>query len=234
MDEIKLGEYYSAGYFLIRKNTRPSWLDEPEGLIPDEIISLESEFCPKFNLGWAWDSDDQILALSFGIDEAKCPEFEQWCTHHHEHDIDVWSMFHSTHAIRQFVNLFIPRSKWDGLTIIGAGLHQSCIDDWKEPYGTEGVEMRILQELPMEKGGQILGFDIASYAHHNFDHTWFSHGHHRGVFEEFGIRLIKYGLLQTREDALLARQYTDAHDSYGYEYWLLVSYPLEINESASE
>ena len=60
----------------------------------------------------------------------------------------------------------------------------------------------------------------------NFDHTWFSHGHHVGVFEELGIRPGRFGLLQTREEAILARDYTDAHDGYTYEYWLLVEYPF--------
>lgn len=77
----------------------------------------------------------------------------------------------------------------------------------------------------MEAGGQILGFEIASYAHHNFDHTWFSHGHHIGIFEELGLRPSRFGLLETREEAIFARDYTDAHDGYTYEYWLLVEYP---------
>ncbi len=78
----------------------------------------------------------------------------------------------------------------------------------------------------MERGGQVLGFDVASYAHYDFDHTWFSHGHHRGVFEDLGIRPGRFGLLQTREEAVLARDYTDAHDGYTYEYWLLIEYPI--------
>jgi hypothetical protein len=80
----------------------------------------------------------------------------------------------------------------------------------------------------MEKGGQALGFDVASYEAHNFDHTWFSHNHHKGVFQELGVRPGAYGLLQTREEAILARDYANAHDRSvsGYEYWLLVVYPL--------
>jgi len=35
-----------------------------------------------------------------------------------------------------------------------------------------------------------------------------------------------FSLLQTREEAILARDYTDAHDGYTYEYWLLVEYPF--------
>lgn len=226
MSSISLDDYYSAGYFLIRKSKRRSWLDEPIGLVPDEIISLEVEFCPKFYLSWGWGSDDRSEALNFGIDESKWDEFEKWCADHYSYEIEVWSMFRSTNAARRFIETFIPKTKQDELTIIGIGLHKSCMGDWQEPHGSEGVELRILQQLPMESGGQILGFDIASYAHHNFDHTWFSHGHHVGVFEELGIRPGRFGLLQTREEAILARDYTDAHDGYTYEYWLLVEYPF--------
>jgi hypothetical protein len=233
LSKISLDSYYSVGYFLIRKNKSPVWHDEPQDLLPDEIISLESEFCPKFHLSWAWGrpkSPEQ--ALDFGIDETKWDELQQWCTDHHGADIEVWSMFRSTNAIRQFIKQFISESKQNGLTIVGVGLHQSCEDDWKEPYyDNEGVEIRIPQNLPMETGGQVLGFDIASYAHGNFDHTWLSHGHYRDLFQEFGIRPGKYGLLQTREEAIQARDYTDAHDGYVYEYWLLVEYPLMLDET---
>jgi hypothetical protein len=224
-----LDDYYSAGYFLIRKSKRPEWLDEPRGLVPDEIISLEKEFCPKFNVGWTWTPGDKPAALDFGIDEAKWAEFKHWCTDNHRtRNIEVWSMLRSTDVARRVMKQFIPESKWDGLMIIGAGLHKSSEPDWRDPYGTEGVETRILECLPMEKGGQVLGFDVSSYEAHNFDHTWFSHNHHKGVFQELGVRPGAYGLLQTREEAILARDYADAHDRSvsGYEYWLLVAYPL--------
>lgn len=225
MTDINIDDYYSAGYFLIRKNKRRSWLDEPIGLVPDEIISLEAEFSPKFNVSWGWVSGDREGALQFGIDDSKWDQFKAWCQAYREHDIEIWSMFRSTHAARQLIETFIPKTKRDGLMLVGVGLHKSCIEDWQEPYDQEGIEWRILQQQPIESGGQILGFDIASYAHNNFDHTWLSHGHHKGVFNELGIRPGKFGLLQTREEAVLARDYTDAHDGYTYEYWLLVEYP---------
>lgn len=223
---MDIDEYYSAGYFLIRKTKRPDWLSEPVGLVPDEMISLEGAFCPKFHLSWGWNPPNRTEAINFGIDESKWSEFETWCANQREHEIEVWSVFISTSAVHRFIEMFIPDTKREGLTIIGVGLHQSCIIDWEEPDGTEGVEIRILKRLPIEKDGQILGFDIASYAHHNFDHTWFSHGHQIGVSEELGIRPGKFGLIQTREEAVLVRDYTDKHDGYVYEYWLLVSYPV--------
>lgn len=225
MLKISLDDYYSAGYFLIRKNQRPSWLDEPVGLVPDELISLETEFCPKLSVGWGWVSGSKTQALQFGIDDSQWEEFKTWCGAPDKNEIEIWSMFRSTDAIRRFIDTFIPKTKQDEFTIIGVGLDKSCIDYWQEePHDTEGVETRVLQQLPMELGGQLLGFDISSYAHHDFFHTWFSHGHHRGVFNELGIRPGKFGLLQTREEAILARDYADSHDGFFYEYWLLVEY----------
>ena len=230
MNTVKLDEYYSAGYFLIRKNKRPDWLDEPVGLVPAEMVSLEREFCPKFHLAWGWGSTDRTRALNFGIDETKWADFEKWCANHDDHEIEIWSMFRSTSAARRFIETFIPEPKWDDLFIVGVGLHQSHFVDWEEPYGTEGVEIRISERLPLEGGGQAIGFDVASYAHNDFDHTWFSHGHHKGIFENLGIRPGKYGLLQTPEEAVLAQAYTNEHDGYSYEYWLLVAYPLRVDD----
>jgi hypothetical protein len=231
LSDINLDEYYSAGYFLIRKNKRPDWLGEPAGLVPDELISLESEFCPKFHLSWGWGSNDRTEALQFGIDEAKWDEFEKWCTHFNSYEMEVWSMFHSTDAVRRFMKTFIPESKCAGLTIVGVGLHQSCEADWKEPDGTEGVELRILEHLPLEQGGHILGFEVAGYGYHNFDHSWFSHNHHKGVFEELGIRPGNFGLLPNPDEATRVRDYANEHDQYEhYEYWLLAAYPLTADE----
>lgn len=230
MSDINLDDYYSAGYFLIRKNTAPFWLNNPEHLVPKEIISLESEFCPQFNWTWGSDLDRKDDALSFGINETKWSEFEKWCRDHLNKDMHIWTMFYSLTAARLFTHEFIPKSKWDGLMLIGAGLHSSCIAEWMElpEPPTEGVEFRLQQHLAMESGGQFLGFDVASYAHHNFDHTWFSHHHHQGVFKEYGIRPGTLGLLPTPKEAEIACNYTNEHDGYYYDYWLLVSYPLEI------
>ncbi len=227
MNHINLDDYYSAGYFLVRKSNRPFWLTEPARLVSEDLISLESEFCPKFHLSWGWDSDRHHLAIEFGIDPTRIGALERWCYTHHRNDIDVWIMFHSTKAVQAFVNQFIPKSERDGLLIIGAGLHQSAHDAWQDDDETiEGVEKRILEKLPIEIGGQILGFEVASYAHNDFDHTWLSHGHHKGIFEEYDIRPNQYGLLHSQQDAIIARDYTNLHDGYIYDYWLLVSYPI--------
>ncbi len=227
MSNIKLADYYSAGYFLIRKNQRPFWLIDENNLVSQEMISLETQFCPQFNLYWGWSDNRRDKALAFGIDKTKLDELKEWCLYDRQDRVDVWGMFHSPAIARDFINRFIAKSTYDGLYIIGVGLHHTCLEDWQEPYGDEGVETRILQQLPMETGGDILGFDVAGYAHNAFDHTWFSHMHHMGIFQELGIRASEYGLLQTREEALQVRDYTDIHDkNMGYEYWLLVSYPL--------
>lgn len=228
MPAVNVDDYYSAGYFLIRESKRPAWLDEPAGLVPDELISLESEFCPKLNISWGWNPPDRTSALDFGLYESKWDEFRHWCAAVHHKEIDIWSMLYSTDAARRFIQQFISESKWEKLFLVGVGLHRACEEDWQEPDGTEGVEIRILQHLPLEKGGHPLGFDVSSYAHHNFDHTWFSHEHYRGVFRDLGIRPGRYGLLQSQEEAILAQNYAEAHDKFSYQYWLLVSYPLVL------
>lgn len=229
MNDINLDDYLSVGYFLIRKNIRPFWLNEPTGLIAENIISLETEFCDKFTLLWGW-NEDYEPAVKFGIDQEKVYELKSWGLDYHHKDIDVWSMFYSTDSARAFIQYFIPESKYDGLMLIGAGLHHSFHDDWlDDDEKLEGVEKRILEKLPIETGGQTLGFDISSYAYGDFDHTWFSHLHYRGVFEEHGIRPGQYGLLQTQKEAVIARDYANLHDGYTYDYWLLVSYPITLD-----
>ncbi len=231
MIDVNLSDYYSVGYFLTRRAKRPFWFEEPAGLIPDTFISLEEAFYPKLNLGWGWNEEYRPQAQEFGIKDEQWHEFQEWCINAHHQEIDVWCMFYSPSFIRKFIQQFFSDNHHD-LIILGVGLHRMYWNEWTEiplTENTEGVEKRLLQKLPMEDGGVVLGFDISSYAYHNFDHTWFSHGHHLGVYETLGIRPNQDGLVAIREDAIRARNYTNEHDEHFYDEWLLISYPLMLD-----
>jgi hypothetical protein len=229
--DINLSDYYSAGYFLTRRAKRPFWLDEPVGLVPVTFISLESSFYPKLNIVWTWNPENRVSAEKFGIKDEQWQEFQEWCKNAHHQEIDASCMFYSTAFVRKFIQQFFSDNYHD-LIILGVGMHHTYWSEWMKVElhpNAEGVETRILQKLSIEEGGTPLGFDISSYAHGDFDHTWFSHGLYVGIYQTLGIRPNQDGLINTRDDALHARNYANQHDKHFYDEWLLISYPLMLD-----
>jgi hypothetical protein len=144
------------------------------------------------------------------------------------------SMFHSTDGARRFVAYFLPEVA--NLYLIGVGLHHELetarwgIPDTQE---THGVTARISQHLPLEVDGTMLGFEVVSYAYHDFGHSWLCGGLEREMHDLYGIRPNPYGLIDTFTDAKKVHDWIAEDNLQGtraepepYAPWLLVSYPL--------
>ena len=79
----------------------------------------------------------------------------------------------------------------------------------------------------------ILGFEIASFAYHDFGHSWLCSGINQDMYQLYGIHPNAYGLIDTAEDARKVYDWIAEDEMQGrraepepYAYWLLVSYPL--------
>jgi hypothetical protein len=127
-------------------------------------------------------------------------EFIDWCGPEYHELMDMWSMFHSPEAARSFIKRFEINT--ENLFIIGAGLpielHQAWVEE--EP-DNKGIAKRVKLGLPVEEGGETLGYDVVSYSYTDFAHSWLCSGLDRDMNELFGIRTNDIGLLDTYADA---------------------------------
>jgi hypothetical protein len=236
---IDLGDYYCGGYLLIRADLPERWRVAADPL-PDNIISLAECICPlRASVHWGWRPGDRDAALRFGIPQEKMDEFVEWCGSGFGTDIDIFSTFYSVEAARRFIARFVPNS--DNLYLIGAGLHRDLPLIPYPPHQTGdelfGTEKLLSQHLPLESGGTMLGFEIASLAYNDFGHSWWCSG---GLIEDvdviFGIRPNDYGLIDSYADAKKVYEWVAVDEMQGrrsepepYYPWLLVSYPLETD-----
>ncbi|NDJ79370.1 MAG: hypothetical protein GYB65_24230 [Chloroflexi bacterium] len=234
MSDMDLSDCYSGGYFLLRAGN-PGWEQLKSEFLPDQFVSLSECFSPKLSVGWGWTPGCPECALKFGIPRERLDDFTVWCRREYETDMDVWSMFYSTASARRFFNRFLSHTT--NLYIIGAGLpHEFEETNWREQSEDEihGVEKRIEQHLPMEQGGEVLGFEVVGYTHNDFDCTWLCSHLHEEMFRLFGIRPNQYGLLDHYEDARKIYDWITEDpkraEPIGYDIWLLASYPLHVDE----
>lgn len=198
---MNLDEYYSGGYFLLRAD-KPNWPQLQTDLLPQKIISLSRHICPRLEVYWGWTPGNPEAALKFGIPETKLNDFLAWCQSGYQNDLDVSSMFYSPEAARRFIKQFDLNT--DDLYLIGAGLPKEVEEkNWREESNEriEGVEKQIEQHFVLETGGTLLGFDVTSYAHHDFECSWFCNYLHQDIFSLYGIRPNQYGLLETYDEA---------------------------------
>ncbi len=234
MEQVDLGRFYSGGYFITRPGN-PGW-EQLKDLLPDKLISLSNDICQTLELNWGWPTGDIQSAINFGIDQNQIAEFSNWCYEDYEGEMSMWRMFHSPAAARHFVTRFIPNTQ--DLRIIGAGLPAELeiahwrvsLQDGKTPYG---IEQRIERRLPMEPGGQSLGFEVLSFGYGDFGHSWLCNYLHQDMYQLYSIQPSEYGLIQHEQEAQTVYEWILEDEMRGhraepepYDYWLLVDYPL--------
>jgi hypothetical protein len=229
---MKLLDYYSGGYFLIRAG-RPDWPAPFGEFLPSgNLISLSDCICRKrVNVGWGWIPGNREAALDFGISEARLSDFFKWCGVEYLEWMDHWSMFHSLQTARNFITRFELNT--ENLFLIGAALPKELHNAWlSEEPDSEGIAKRVKQALAVEVG-EPLGFDVVSYSYTDFAHSWLCSGLEKEMNALFGIRSNHLGLLDSYSDAKKINDWIAEDEGKGtraepesYDFWLLVSYPL--------
>lgn len=234
-------QFYSAGYFIVRNN-QPKWVEEVPDLLPPNLVSLSSCICSRLEIVWGWTPSDNEAAVKFGIPEGKWNEFQDWCSKGYEDWMDMWSMFHSTYTARQFIQQFLPDTS--NLWIIGAGLpYEQEEKSWRghepeDPVDCYGIRKRVSRHIPLEPGGESLGFEVLSFEYGDIGHSWLCNYLHHDMNRLFGIKPNPYGLIDNYYDAKKVTDWIAEDEMKGiraepasYDFWLLMSYPLDEAKS---
>jgi hypothetical protein len=238
MTMIELNDYYSGGFFLVRRSNKPDW-KAPTGedyllFVPEKVISLSTCFCSRVTASWGWIPGDKEAALEFGISPERLEEFLDWCGKYEE-DLGIWSMFRSLESARRFIQRFLPNH--EDLYLIEAGLPKSIEEiEWREEPSDKdeykGIEERIEKHLPLVEGGTVLGFDVVSFSYGDLAHSWMCGHLSRTMNEMFGILPNEYGLIATLDEAMKIYEWIGEGElgtrgePEPYDAWLLVSHPL--------
>ncbi len=234
MVSVDLADYYAAGYVLIRANP-PEWEHLKETLKSEKLISLSTCICPmRFSINWGWIPGNQDNALEFGISEDRIDKFFEWCRGDANEELIMYSLFKSAKFAQQFVERFIDDTH--DLHLIGIGLQKDRRQEWvNDPERNNRLDSRIKKGVLMESGGTPLGFEVVSYAYHDFNHSWLCSGLEVDMKELFGIESNKHGLIDSYTEAKqvsdwIAEEPGRRGEPEPYDFWLLVDYPLQSAE----
>jgi len=234
VETVDLRDFYSGGYFLLRAG-RPDWPPPFGEFLPSgNLISLSHCICRKrLSVLWGWNPGNRAAVLEFGISETRLAEFVAWCGTEYRESMALTSMFYSPDAARSFIKRF--ELETDNLFIIGAGLPQEPHKAWQEEEpDNEGIAKRVKQAIPIEKSGEPIGYDVVGYSYTDFAHSWLCSGLEHDMNKLFGLRANTSGLIDTYADAKKVNDWIAEDDGQGvraepepYDFWLLVSYPLD-------
>jgi hypothetical protein len=232
---IDLGSYLCGGYFLAKRIARPPDLSDP---VPDSVITLSNCFTDIAPSDWAdgdynYDDDERSgKALRFGIPSPAVPALVKMFT----------EAVRPQHLSNSFPSLFVARAFYrqcrdeNEVLLLGIGLERSLIPSFRaqlqdDPNGGYGLKERLEANVPLEAGGETLGYEPLGYEGTSF-HSWLCHNAPVDAQSHFGIQPNKLGLIDMLEDAVRITRHlkTTGAEPAIWEPWLIVRY-VDIERS---
>jgi hypothetical protein len=213
---IELSEYSCGGYFIAKYAQKPQKPQDDRcfRLLPDKILSI-SGFCEFIPESWTWDwavasknykeSECIKWAAGWGLDANSLRRVREWLESRRDKEI-IWpKTFCSPQAAYGFKNEFLREAK--DIVIFGIGLHKSqhVLLYRRGPFSDIPLEnlsdyAYLSRKLPLEKGGEILGFELVSFGH-GFGDSWFINDLPEYFHKKFNITPNKFGFIDNFEEA---------------------------------
>lgn len=122
-----------------------------------------------------WNENDAAEATVFGVPPSRLADVASWYRQHFDVDLGAPNVAFSPAVISGFVEAFVEDR--EGLVILGCGLAEAdrerILSDHPAPtgLGEYGVYLMLERGVPMEPGGEVLGFEILSYEY-GLEHSW--------------------------------------------------------------
>ncbi len=237
---FNLSGYLSAGYFLTKRVSRPSWAS-PD-LLPEKILSVSESICTiipdTWCIEWTGDSTDrrEAKAQEFTLSSDALKSMTSWITERLQSKIGWPGVCYSLETVQTLAQQFLSHDS--DIVMIGLGLHEQYRDvlcraaepppiPGYSPIGRQGVHEAILKGKRMVPGGKPLGFEPLVF-NYSLSDSWLSNGLEVLVHDQLGIVPNTHGFLDDFEVASRCVEYI-SRDDVGAEPglwlpWLLVEY----------
>ena len=193
--KIILDEFYNYGFKLIKVIDRSEGMNK--NILPDKILSGSNFICEQY---------PDLIDL---LERKKNPLTSYLKTKEKEGKFVYLNFIHLKDII-EFKEKFC--NNIDNLKIISLNIH-------KDDYKKLDIEDYLLEKkITVDKSGEILGFEILGYA---YGAIYF----HSYIFEyydekEFGLKLNKYGFINSIEEARKLSDYSNENELGEPVHWL--------------
>ncbi len=248
-DNVRLDEYISGGYYIVKAMPRPDW--KSADLLPAKIISASGDMCPSIPDAWAirWTDRTQASRLEdaamFGLSPDELELLLAWTDEAWSDNRLRWTNVLSTPEVARDVATRFVAGGLD-VHILGISVRREhaahfpavpdeqvdeCESGGCRKNGLPGVYETLALGEPPAEGGRRLGFELLGFmmdAPPPF--SWLANDLEAPVADELRIRPSVDGFIATEADARKAADYCNRDDvpsePVHWLPWLIVEYDL--------
>lgn len=231
MGDIDLGDFVSGGYILTRPAIRNDEYQSAE-LLPSQIYTASSCLTDVAFEYW-WTEENVAQAIDFGVPQYRWPELMAWYRAEFGTRIGAPGICRSPGVITEFAERFTTDTA--GLVLLGLGLgpdHATeLVANHRTPddLGEYGVFEELERRSKLERGGDVLGFEVLSYEY-GIEHSWLCNGLEQIAHDRLGITPNSAGLIESADQATAVASMANTSTAVEpglWLPWLLVRYPLD-------
>jgi hypothetical protein len=221
----------ASGYFLT-KPVAGNDRSMDSSLLPGPLISLSTCLAESAFEYW-WSAENVESATGFGVPAGRLPELVTWYRDRFGVEFGAPNVAFTLAVVHEFIEQFVEDPA--DLVVLGCALAADQADRLLQhpaapDQGEYGVYEAIRGDMPLDEGGEVLGYEVLSYEY-GIEHSWLCGGLERDAREVLGISPGSWGLIAGESDARAVAAYANRDDvptEPGTWFpWLVVRYPVE-------
>ncbi len=210
----------AAGYYLIKVTPRLDWLSE---LLSERVVSASRCICPQFPGSYAYSVGPGIKkerAAKFdelGIQQSDRRTVIEWATVNFGESFGWTNTFFEVGTTQKTRDRFFePHQE---MTVVGLGLPEQFLDCFRsacrssnvgQPLEPTGLMQMVEKDLPLESGGEVLGYELLNISHGLLSCSWSCFNLEEELTKRLDFQLNPFGLVSDLADAERCFEYLEA------------------------
>jgi hypothetical protein len=227
--------FISGGYYFSQCTHPPEWANLV--LLPEKLWSPSPIFSELFPDSWifSWgkdrkDRNKSELMKIIGLDNEEFTNMQAFFDAlEQQNRIGFPNIIYDLSLARNLYQKYFWRIP--NLKLLSVGLPETYLDEFVEDmkfpsqYFKSSLRKKILQNEILPVGGNRLGFDILGFGGAVF-WPFITNGFETKFFQDLGINLNSFGLIDQYEDAMKALKYvrSNRHEEGSWYLWLEMEY----------